>query len=57
MCTIKLNATEFTARVVFDDSDDLGVLYPGYKMGQPITVPTGKVTFIQIYNGKDGGPT
>ena len=43
MCTIKVNATEFPARVVFDDSSSLGVLYPGYKMGQPISVDEGKI--------------
>ena len=57
MCTIKVNATEFTARVIFDDSNDLGVLYPGYKMGQPITVEEGTIKYIQIYNGNDAGPT
>ena len=57
MCTIRVNATAFTARVVFDDSDKLGVLYPGYKMGQPITVEKGKIKYVQIYNGNDAGPT
>ena len=57
MCTIRVNATAFTARVVFDDSDKLGVLYPGYKMGQPITVEKGKIKYLQIYNGNDAGPT
>ena len=30
MCTIKVNATLNIARVIFDNSDNLGVLYPGY---------------------------
>ena len=57
MCTIRVNATETLARVIFDDSDNLGVLYPGYKMGQPITVDQGKIKYIQMYNGNDAGPT
>ena len=57
MCTIKVNATLNTARVIFDDSDNLGVLYPGYKMGQPITVDQGNIKYIRIYNGNDAGPT
>ena len=59
MCTIKIDAKEYqnVARVIFDDSDTLGVLFPGYKMGQPITVQPGQVKWITIYNGNDAGPT
>ena len=32
-CTILVDATLNVGRVIFDDSDTLGVLFPGYKMG------------------------
>ena len=38
MCTIKVDATEAVARVIFDNDDDLGVLSADYVIGQPITV-------------------
>ena len=55
-CTIKIDATEYLARVVFDNTDSLGVLFPGYIIGQPISVETGETKYVTIYNGDEAGP-
>ena len=54
-CTIRVDANEALARVTFSGTNDLGVLYPSYVMGQPITVEKGKVQYITVYNGKQSG--
>ena len=57
-CTIRVNAANFVAHVSIKDSDKVGVLYPGYTLGQPITVDkidpqdTG-VKYITVFNGND----
>ena len=39
-CTIEVDATAFPAHIRFiQSSNELGVLYPGYVLGQPIHVP------------------
>ena len=42
-CSILLDATEATARITIEgrDARSVGVLFPGYVQGQPITVPEG----------------
>ena len=50
-CTFFVDATASVARVIFDDANVLGVLYPGYVMGEPITVEQGLKKYITIYNG------
>jgi hypothetical protein len=55
MCTVKVDATEAVARVIFDNDDDLGVLKADYVIGQPITVEKGRVEYIQVYNGNSAG--
>ena len=56
MCTIMVDATKFVGRITFkDDTNSLGVLYPGYVLGQPITVPEGEVRYITLYNGNQAG--
>ena len=37
-CTFEVDATEAMGRIKFDGTTQLGVLYPEYVMGQPITV-------------------
>ena len=56
-CTISIDATENVARVILGSKfdEDLGVLVPGYVIGQPITVPQGEKREITIYNGKEEG--
>ena len=54
-CTVSIDAKNGTARVIFDNDDDLGVLYPDYVIGQPITVPEGETKIITIYNGNSAG--
>ena len=54
-CTIMMDASTGIARVAFTGSADLGVLYPGYIMGQPITVEEGLVHYITVFNGKKAG--
>ena len=55
MCTVSIDATEAVARVIFDNDEDLGILYPDYVIGQPITVPKGETKMIVIYNGNSAG--
>ena len=31
------------------------MLYPGYVLGQPLTVPEGEVKYITVYNGAQVG--
>ena len=40
-CTFEVDATAAMGRIKFDGSTQLGVLYPEYVMGQPITVAKG----------------
>ena len=49
-CTMKIDATAQVARVKLT-GNNLGVLFPGYIIDQPITVPQGKVKYLTIYNG------
>ena len=56
MCKVEVDGTKSIARVIFDDTDTLGVLYPGYVMGEPITVQQGSVKTVTIYNGGNQGP-
>ena len=37
-CTIMVDGNAGVARATFTGTNNLGVLYPGYVMGQPITV-------------------
>ena len=55
-CSIKVDASKYVARIAFvDATNSLGVLYPGYVLGQPITVPEGEVKYITVYNGAQVG--
>ena len=55
-CTLTVDATQALGRVQFNKAVSLGVLYNGYEMGQPITIPKGEVQAITIYNGNAAGP-
>ena len=55
-CTISLDATAAVGRVIVDNNSELGVLVPGYVIGQPITVSEGQIRKITIYNGGENGP-
>ena len=48
-----MNSLDFVSHVSIKDSDMIGVLFPGYTIGQPITVPAGEVKYITVYNGND----
>ena len=50
-CTITIDATQSMARVKFNKAANLGVLFTGYKDGEPITLPKGEVQQITVYNG------
>ena len=52
-CTIVVDASNAVARVLFSDSDELGVLINEYKVGDVITIPEGEKQEITVYNGKD----
>ena len=57
MCTMEIDATAEAAHVTFiDTSESLGVMYPGYVLGQPIRVSKGNKMSITVYNGKIAGP-
>ena len=56
-CTFMVNAESLVGRVTIDGDSSLGVIFPGYTIGQPITVPRGESKYIQLYNGNPyGGP-
>ena len=42
-CTVNVDASAALARVIFEDSASLGVLFNGYQIGQPITIPEGEI--------------
>ena len=54
-CTIYIDATEEVARVIFDNDEDLGVLWPDYVIGTPITIEKGTREEIVVYNGNSAG--
>ena len=54
MCAVKIDATEYLARVIFDNVSFLGVEYKGAKIGEPITFEGG-LHAIWIYNGAESG--
>ena len=58
-CTILMDASLATARITVKESSSnayaIGVLFPGYKVGQPITIPQGSKKTITIYNGGSRG--
>ena len=55
-CTIMVDAQLFIGRLTFKDpTNSLGVLYPGYVLGQPITVAEGEIKYITVYNGNQAG--
>ena len=50
---ITIDATKGVARVILEDSTEyLGVLYNGYVLGTPITIPAGEIRQITIFNGQ-----
>ena len=53
-CTVRIDATQSVARVIFDNTQELGIEYP-LDIGKVLTVENG-VLEIQIYNGADKGP-
>ena len=55
-CSVNIDASAALARVVFDDTQNLGVLFNGYVIGQPITIPEGEIQEITIYNGNIAQP-
>lgn len=56
-CTFSVDASSVVGRVTISADNSLGVLYPGYTSGQPITVERGSIRYITIYNGnRYGGP-
>ena len=56
MCTIMVDATDGVGRLKFSGRD-IGVLYPGYQVDSEITVSTGEIKYITVYNGGKSGST
>ena len=54
-CIVKIDATKAVARVKFEGNNFLGVLYPGYKIGDTINVSKGNVQYVTIFNGGTRG--
>ena len=50
-CVVKIDASDWVARVVFDNNALLGVDLPDYKIGDVYTVPRGTKKDIVIFNG------
>ena len=57
-CTVKVDASEGVARVIFENSRYLGIEMEGKnpEVGDVITVKEGDVQSIVIYNGAETGP-
>ena len=52
-CTITIDATKGVARVILEDqTEKLGVMYNGYVLGTPITIPAGEIRTITLFNGQ-----
>ena len=54
-CTVKLDATNGIARVIFDNTSFLGIEDDKAQIGDVITVETG-IREITVYNGAETGP-
>ena len=54
MCAVKVDASDYVARVIFDNVSFLGIEHDGAKIGDPITFESGKHT-IWVYNGAESG--
>jgi hypothetical protein len=54
-CNITIDATNYVARVVFDDALTLGVDLKGYTVGTEYVVPLGTKKTITAYNGDTSG--
>ena len=56
-CSIVVDGTAGTARLTIEgrDAKSVGVLFPGYVVGQPITVPEGSKKIVTLYNGLQKG--
>ena len=55
-CNIDIDAQDAVARVSFQDTVELGVLFNRYSIGETITIPKGQKQTITVYNGKMKGP-
>lgn len=59
MCYVKIDASEAVARVIFKNSNWLGIEWEGKgsrEVGDVITIPEGEVIEIPIYNAAESGP-
>ena len=57
MCYIKIDATEGVARVIFENSNYLGIEWDGNpEVGDVITILEAETAEILIYNGAETGP-
>ena len=54
MCAVKIGATQYLARVIFDNASFIGIQHDGAKVGDPITFESGLHT-VWIYNGAESG--
>ena len=54
MCAVKIDASQYLARVIFDNVSFLGIEYDGAKIGDPITFESG-LHSIWLYNGAESG--
>lgn len=56
MCTVTIDAGSAVARVIFDDTSNLGIEeIKNYVYGDPITVPQGDTQTFTIYNADSSG--
>ena len=56
MCKVRIDASEGVARVIFENSNYLGIEWDSRKINEVITIPEGEEAIIPIYNGAENGP-
>ena len=54
-CTVEIDATDFIARVIFSNTNQLGIERPNTNIDDVITIKGG-VEEIVLYNGNEKGP-
>lgn len=55
-CSIYVDATEAVARIIFDNTNNLGIVeVDGYVYGSPITIDAGTYQYFTVYNADSSG--
>ena len=55
-CSIYVDATQAVARVIFDNTNNLGIVeVEGYVYGSPISIDAGTYQYFTVYNADSSG--